>query len=182
MTITGRIENGTSIAIVVSTGSGAHLEFWAVVTELVRAPEHLEWTRCMGVADDDERLAARREVKLWVSQNVGVVQDMIQRAHENRPVLTEEQKRYRERHAYWINVWIKAFEFNHWLADKAATRVIVLLSAAGGLAMFLMPDDVTQRTALGWIALMFAVAPAVALVPLLAQWVLSRILRRFRKI
>ena len=67
-------------------------------------------------------------------------------------------------------------------ADAPACPVLVRLSAAGGVAMFLSPDQVTFRTPAGWVALAFAIAPAIALLPVAAQWLRCRILRRFRKI
>jgi hypothetical protein len=78
-----------------------------------------------------------------------------------------------------VNVWHKLFLFNHGLADKPASRAIAVLSAAGGVAMFLSPDDVTFRTPRGWLALAFSVLSAIVLAPLLLQWLIARIWRRY---
>jgi hypothetical protein len=172
--------DGTSIGIVVSNGR-VRLEFWAEVNELVKLPEHLAWTRCTGVADDDERPPLRREVELWASQNAGVVQQMIELARENRAVPTEEEKKRSERFRYWVNAWARAFAFNQLLGGKTASRAMVLLSASGGVALFFIPNDPAYR-AVRLIALALGVVSAIALVPVGIQWLLTRVWRRFRRL
>jgi len=77
MTIAERSLDGTSIGVVVWNGR-VRVKFWAVVHEWVQRSDQLQWNGCEpGGADPDEIPPARREVKLWVSQNAGAVQDWI---------------------------------------------------------------------------------------------------------
>lgn len=178
--IAGHSLAGTTIGITVSL-DGVHLQFFAEVLEIVRLPDQLEWTRSQGVAEDDQRRAARREVERWVSQNAGTVQGLIDQAHHNRPVPSEAERLRSERFRFWLNVWDRVFRFNQALGGKAAARVMIVFSALSAVALFYLPDDVPHH-AERLVALSFSLLAVIALLPLGLEWALVRVWRRYRRL